>query len=56
MFIYMCCYKWYKEVILVEDVGYNCKMMKVKLGMCVGMCILYVILIFLEGDDNELWF
>lgn len=50
---YMCRYKRHKEVISVEDAGYNCKTMKVKLGMCVGTCTSYAIPIPLEGDDNE---
>ena len=50
---YMCRYKRHKEVISVEDGGYNCKTMKVKLGMCVGTCTSYAIPIPLEGDDNQ---
>lgn len=50
---YMCRHKRHKEVISVEDAGYNCKTMKVKLGMCVGTCNSYAIPIPLEGDDNE---
>jgi len=50
---YMCRYKRHKEVISVEDAGYNCKTMKVRLGMCVGTCTSYAIPIPLDGDDNE---
>ena len=50
---YMCRYKRHKEIISVEDAGYNCKTMKVKLGMCVGTCTSYAIPIPLDRDDNE---
>ena len=33
--------------------GYNCKQMRVKLGMCVGMCNSHAIPIPIEGDSNE---